>query len=552
MVDTNPDSNTGSSADPKGVIPREQAAAEMLRRQRARESLVEYARSIDIPGAPASDDPDAEVFKPVELSMAKHHIVILEAIQKCVTTANGRLMIFAPPGSAKSSYASVVTPVWCMSKWESYRIILASYASNIAEKHSRKARSLCRQPRASAIWPEKPTLSKDQKAIGNWSLSNGSEFMAAGILAGITGNRANGILIDDPVANREDADSETIREKTKDEYQDSIDSRLLPNGWVILIQTRWHQDDLAGGILPEDYAGQSGEILCRDGQVWTVLNIPARCEREDDPLGRTIGEYLWPEWFPREHWEIRENNPQGARTWAALFQQRPTVGKGLKFERDKVRWYDPDLKPGEPNGQPKVMQRNGATDNATKDADAQGRKDFTEHGIGGLSDIGDLVVLDWWYGQRTTDITVAASIALMQRHRPVRWAHESGPIEHAIMPAWLKAMREANPRVYVVFEPMASIKSKEIKLATLESWWAQGRVWLPLNRPWAERLVDQLANFPAGKYDDACDTLGLLARLLDRMVNSRVESEKRRAQLVPFTGAWLESTDQPERKIRYS
>lgn len=540
-------------ANAQAHVSPEQAAAEVLRRQRARDSLVEYARSIDIPGAPASDDQEGEVFKPIESSMAKHHIVILEAIQKCVTTNNGRLMIFAPPGSAKSSYASVVTPVWCMSKWENYRIILASYASNIAEKHSRKARSLCRQPRASAIWPEKPSLSKDQKAVGNWSLSNGSEFMAAGILAGITGNRANGILIDDPVANREGADSETIREKTKDEYQDSIDSRLLPNGWVILIQTRWHQDDLAGGILPEDYAGQSGEILCRDGQTWTVLNIPAESEHLDDPLGRQLGEFLWPEWFPETHWLLRKNNPQGARTWAALFQQRPTVGSGLKFERDKVRWYDPDIPPGQTGGLPDRLQRNGATDNATKDVTEKGHKDFTEHCIGGLAANGDLYVVDWWYGQKTTDITIAASIGLMQRHRPIRWAHEGGPIEKAVMPAWLKAMREAIPRVYVVFEPLTSIKSKEIKLATLEALWASGRVWLPLNRPWAERLVDQLCNFPAGKYDDACDALGLLARLLDKMLNARLESEKRRpVGPKPFTGDWLESSEQPEQKIRYS
>lgn len=539
-------------ADSPHHITQEEAAAEALRRQRACDSLVEYARSIDVPGAPASDDPEGEVFKPVESSMAVHHIKILEAIQKCVTTPNGRLMIFAPPGSAKSSYASVVTPVWCMSKWENYRIILASYASNIAEKHSRKARSLCRQPRASAIWPEKPSLSKDQKAIGNWSLSNGSEFMAAGILAGITGNRANGILIDDPVANREDADSETIREKTKDEYQDSIDSRLLPNGWVILIQTRWHQDDLAGGILPEGYAGQSGEILCRDGQVWTVLNIPAKCEHADDPLGRAIGEYLWPEWFPQAHWEIRENNPQGQRTWSALFQQRPTAGSGIKFGREHVRWYDPDVPIGTPGGLPKNLQLHGASDNATKDEDQKGHKDFTEHGVGGLSSAGDLYVVDWWYGQRTTDVTIAASIALMQRHHPLRWAHEGGPIEHAIMPAWVKAMRESNPRVFVLFESMPSIKNKAIKLSTLEAMWSAGRVWLPMNRPWAERLVDQLCNFPAGKYDDAADTLGLLARLLDKMLNARVESTKTRPQLKPFSPEWLEFQEQPDRKIRFS
>jgi len=526
-----------------------QAAAEVLRRQRARDSLVEYARSIDIPGAPANDNPDEEIFKPIETSLAKHHIVILEAIQKCVTTNNGRLMIFAPPGAAKSSYASVVTPAWCLSKWDGYRIILASYASQIAEKHSRKCRSLCRQQRQTSIWPSRPTLSTDQKAIGNWSLSNGSEFMAAGILAGITGNRANGILIDDPVAGREQADSETIREKTKDEYQDSIDSRLLPNGWVILIQTRWHQDDLAGGILPEDYKGESGDIVCRDGQTWTVLNIPARCEHADDPLGREIGEYLWKEWFPDTHWQLRENNPQGQRTWNALFQQRPTAGDGLEFKREQFRWYNPDIPVGTPGGLPAVrMRMYGASDVATK----ENKGDFTEHAIGGLDNNSDLYIKDWWYGQKTSDKWIEAMVALIARHRPMLWAHESGPIDHAVGPAIRRAMRENKPMpVYTKLTPMPSIKSKAIKLSTLQSWAAQGRVWLPINRPWAERLVDQLCNFPAGKYDDAADALGLLARLLDAMLTGTLESEHRKPQLVPFTTAWLEFEEQSDRKIRF-
>ena len=533
----------------------EQAAAEKLRRQRARDSLVEYARSIDIPGAPASVDPDNEIFKPVETSLALHHRVMLDAIQKTVTTPNGRLMIFAPPGSAKSSYASVVTPAWCMKKWDGYRIILASYASNIAEKHSRKCRALCRQPREIAIWPSRPTLSTDQKAIGNWSLSNGSEFMAAGILAGITGNRANGILIDDPVAGREEADSETIRNKTKEEYQDSVDSRLLPGGWIILIQTRWHEDDLAGGILPEDYKGQSGEILCRDGQVWTVLNIPAKCEHPDDPLGREIGEYLWSEWFPDSHWQLRENNPQGKRTWSALFQQRPKPGEGLKFTKEMFRRYDPDVAPGSHGGLPKYLTLNGASDNATKDADegSGSAADFTEHVVGGLDANNDLWVVDWWYGQKKTNFTIAAQIALAQRHKPLYWAHESGPIEHAIGPAVRRAMREAKPHpVFFILEPMPSIKSKAIKLMTLEAWAVAGRVWLPSNREWADRVIDQLCAFPTGRYDDACDALGLLARLVDKMVSGGLESSKPKPSLVPFTGAWLEFSDEPERKIRFS
>lgn len=535
-------------AQTEAQITPEQAAAELVRRRRARESLVEYARSVDIPGAPASDDPDGEIFKPVETSVALHHRVIMDAIQRTVEKPRGRLMIFAPPGSAKSSYASVVAPAWLMQKKPGYRIILASYALDIAVRHSRKARALCRQPRAQAVWPEPPKLSTDQKAADDWSLSNGSNFMAAGFQSGITGNRANGLLIDDPVKNREEADSETIREKVKEEFRESAKTRLIPGGWIILIQTRWHEEDLAGSILPEDYKGQSGPILCRDGQVWEVLNIPAKAEHPDDPLGREPGEYLWPEWFPPEHWAEFESDPQGKRTWAALFQQRPTNGEGLQFKREMFRRYDPSILPGLPGGPPKNLLLCGASDNASKD----GGGDYTEHAVGGLDANGDLYITDWWYGQKGTDVTIDASVALMARHRPIRWAHEAGPIDHAIGPALRKSMRERKPPIFTILEPMPSIKNKTIKLATLHAWAAAGRVWLPTGREWAERLIEQLCAFPAGRYDDGCDAAGLLARLLDKMVNARVESRETRPQLVPFTTAWLEHQDTPERSIRYS
>jgi hypothetical protein len=324
-------------------IARSQAAAEYLRRQRAQASLVEFSQAIDIPGVPVRDDDMNELFKPIESRVAVHHILTMGAIERTITRGSGRLMVFEPPGCAKSTYASVVAPTWVMGKFPGSRLILGSYATGIAAKQSRKARSICRQEGFTSIWDERPRLLDDQRAVDEWSLNNGSEFMAAGLLAGITGNRANGAIIDDPLANREQADSPTIRAKIHDEYIDTVQTRLLPHGWIILIMTRWHEEDLAGVILPENYNGESGMIKCRDGQTWEILSLQAKCEREDDPLGRKIGEYIWPDWFPVEHWAMWEGNPRAQRTWSALYQQRPAPFTGVHFNRDMFRMYDPDL-----------------------------------------------------------------------------------------------------------------------------------------------------------------------------------------------------------------
>ena len=335
-----------------------EAAAELLRRQRSRASLVEFSQSIDIPGVPLLDVTDAEdesgklinrfedqrvTYTPVETRIAIHHLKIMQAIQRCMEKPRGRTMIFAPPGSAKSTYGAVLAPAWGMGKWPGYQVILGSYATGIAVKQSRKVRSIARDPAYSALWPERPVLLEDQRAVDDWQLSNGSSMMAAGLLAGITGNRCDFLVLDDPVANREQADSAGLREKTYNEYIDTAMTRAKPKMSVLIIQTRWHEEDLSGSILPREYSGESGLIHCRDGQVWDVLCIPAEAEREDDVLGRAPGDFLWPEWFSREHWSTWRDNPRAARTWAALYQQRPAPFTGIHFNREMFKYYDPRL-----------------------------------------------------------------------------------------------------------------------------------------------------------------------------------------------------------------
>jgi predicted phage terminase large subunit-like protein len=236
-------------------------------------------------------------------------------------------MIFMPPGSAKSTYASVVAPTYLMGKIPDYRLILASYGSDLAKRHGRRARQIVGSIAFASMMG--CGLLAGNAAADEWALTNGSEYLARGILSGVTGNRAHGIVIDDPIKGREQADSPTIRDKTWQAYQDDLLTRLIPGGWVALIQTRWHEDDLAGRLLPKDYKGQSGLVRCQDGLDWEILNLPAECEQADDPLGRKIGEFLWPEWFDQGHWAIFKAQ---SRTWAALYQGRPRPDGGGIFK----------------------------------------------------------------------------------------------------------------------------------------------------------------------------------------------------------------------------
>ena len=166
-----------------------------------------------------------------------------------------------PPGSAKSTYGSVLFPPWFMAQSSGSNILASSHTTDLAEKWGRRIRNLI-EDHGPALGI---ALQHDNAAIGRWALTSGGEYYAAGVGVGIAGYRIDLAVIDDPIRNREDADSKLVREKTWDWYQSDVLPRVKPGGRIILIQTRWHQDDLAGRILNEMAAG---------GEEWEVVSLP--------------------------------------------------------------------------------------------------------------------------------------------------------------------------------------------------------------------------------------------------------------------------------------
>jgi predicted phage terminase large subunit-like protein len=233
-------------------------------------------------------------------------------------------MILMPPGSAKSTYASVVFPVWWFTQHPRSSIISASHSLSLAEYFSRRVRTLILKKQHYLGF----SIARDQRAIDAWTTSSGGDYLSVGIRGAITGRRADLVIIDDPIKSQAEAESGRQRDHIWDWYKSDVTTRLKPGGKVVLIMTRWHPDDLGGHLLEQ---AQS---------EWRVVRLPALAET-GDPLGRPVGAPLWPEW--EDHNALtRKRELIGERAWSALFQQMPLPSGGRLFSIDRITVVQPE------------------------------------------------------------------------------------------------------------------------------------------------------------------------------------------------------------------
>jgi hypothetical protein len=219
-----------------------------------------------------------------------------------------------------STYASILFPPWFLAQRSGLRIIGTSHGADLAETFSGKVRSLADE------YSNDLGYTLTDRNVGMWRTSNFGEYRAAGVGGSITGRRADCILIDDPVKDRKEAESETTRNDVWDWYRGVVLQRLVPGGRIILIQTRWHLDDLSGRLVELSKAG---------GDKWRVIKLPAIADAIDDPLGRRIGEALWPEWED-EAALARKHGAMGDYEWGAQFQQDPQPAGASFFKLDDL------------------------------------------------------------------------------------------------------------------------------------------------------------------------------------------------------------------------
>jgi predicted phage terminase large subunit-like protein len=425
-----------------------------------------------------------------------------------------RLMLLVPPRHGKSELASIRFPAWHLGHHPEHEVINCGYNMDLPMRFSRKVREQLRDKSYEAVFSA-AKLDPDSQSIEAWNTTMGGGFTAAGVGGGITGKGAHVLTVDDPIKNMEEADSVLIRESLWDWYWSTAYTRLAPGGGVLLIQTFWNDDDLAGRlqkqmihmegsdqfeIIKYPALAEEDEYLAPDGKIVRVN--PELNQSEEQPsdwvLLRPKGQALHPERYPTKMMESYRANMH-PRIWSALYQQNPVPDEGAYF---KAEWFRTE--PSAPMVRKRYLYQ--AWDFAIGEKQ---QNDFTV-GVTILQDERNyLHVLDVVRFKGDTFVIIEEILNMLSKwmlypDTPVTLGFEDGQIWRALEPVLKIRMAERN--LFPSYEVLKPLTDKLVRARALQGRMQQGRVMF-LEQDWYHGTRQELLRFPAGKHDDIVDAL---------------------------------------------
>ena len=480
-----------------------QAKEERALRQNARKNFLAFCQYLD---------PRYETPEHIQLLAAK-----LQQVAMYIASGGmrgiGRLMIMMPPQHGKSQIASRNFPTWLLGLLPDSRIILTSYAVDLATRHSRFIRDAVVSAEFQALFGSKSAkiypveLSSDSRSTESWDLARPYRggVKAAGVGGGITGLPAHLLIVDDPFKNREEAESQSRRDLVDDWYRSSARTRLRPNAAVVVFHTRWHPDDFSGRLMQRMLADPLAD-------QWEIVTLPALAldgypvdveaqhkKMRDgvylplkDALGRKPGAPLWPSAYS-ENWLLGTRAELGAYDFEALYQQSPFPKSGQKYKRD---WFKVISKL--PDGVHIVHAvRLWDKANSTKG-------DYTVGVLMAYCSDGFFYILDivrgQWSSYERDQKMLKTSISDRDTYGKVFIRHQQDPGSAG------KDSAEATNRLLmgfpVKFETVTG--DKATRSEPMESAFQGGMVYL-LQAAWNEPFIDECVAFDRGKYDDQVD-----------------------------------------------
>lgn len=445
----------------------------------------------------------------------RHTKLVCKYLQRIADGEQLALMIEMPPRHGKSMTVTESFPSFYLGKNPDKRVITASYSDSLAKKFGRKNKDKFKEFAGPLNDLE---LSKTNAAVKDWGIEGHSGGMlSTGIGGSITGHGADLMIIDDPIKNQQDASSETIREKIWDEWESTLSTRLHGGASVIVVMTRWHEDDIIGRLLKQG------------ARPWIRLRLPAVAEDETDLLHRKIGEVLCPELGYDEKWAEQKKNEVGSRTWASLYQQRPSPAGGHIFKRSWVKFYVPTV-------EMKVRLSLGddvAVMPAEFDIQVQSWDcTFKE------SDTSDYVAGHVW-GKKRADFYFLdrhhEKMGIVETMRAIQHMTDKWPSAKAKLiedKANGSAVIEMLSKKIAGIVPVNPKGGKEVRAQAVSPFWESGNVYVPhpLWKPWINEVLDEMQSFPNAVHDDDVDAMTQALVKLD----TKVKRERREGRKTGF------------------
>lgn len=471
-------------------------AGELLRRRKALDGMREFREYMK-----ATGELDYK-FVP-----AAHHLLLLDALEGLVNggaMVDGewmdykRLLIMMPPGGAKSTYCSIQFTNWYFAKFPDHNMLCASNTETLAENFNRRRRNVCLTEEWKQLSNTK--LSADQQGVGKFSSEAGGSITAAGVGTGILGVRSNLNLLDDPILNFEQSNSTTIMDKQWEWYQADFRSRLIPSGKELIVTTRFGKRDIPGRILDLIKSG--------DEKDWRVIRIPMECDTHDDPMGRKLGDRLWPEWFTQDQVDVNKRDTQ---RWMGMYQQIPMDESGVWVGPENIQIADvvPD----------KLTLVCGVDIALTV-----GGGDYTVFVVAGMSDKGDLYIVHVSREQVDVDQTCDKFFTLMAEYDITYFYIDDDNSSKMLQRLLIEKCKNRNKTVPLHVMPMRG-QDKEIRAAPLRGWFMQKRIFICKNSIWNNAFIAEAMDFPAVDHDDQIDALSLIGRQFTSIPKPTIKNE---------------------------
>jgi predicted phage terminase large subunit-like protein len=493
----------------------------------ARKSFLPFVQFL-MPHPEHDDDAAFSLYEP-----AKHHRLIAARLEQVATGKIKRLIINAPPRHGKSELATKKFPAWFLGIHPRKSVIVGTYNDTFAGDLGRAIRDCFEHPNYARVFPG-VSLRDSSASILSMETTPGGVLKAAGRGSSVTGRGGDLIIIDDPIKDRKEADSPTIRNSLWTWFTQVMRTRLMTeSGAIVLIQTRWHADDLVGRLTDPD----NDFYDPNEAAKWEVVDLPALAE-ENDVLGRKSGEALWPARFSAKHLESeRTLDPRG---FSALYQGRPALGAEAFFRAEDIQTFE------HASDIPELLRYYIASDHAISEKQ---NRDKTCIVVGGVDKDGVLWIKDVFWRQIPSHTQVETMLWYMRQYKPMFWWTEKTHINMVLGPFLRKRMAETQTYSTVMELPVQR-QDKQARAQSIKARMATGMVKFWRKAQWFYDAKREMLSFPYGQHDDFVDAVALLGIGMDQYTKPRAPV-KPEAEVRVGTLAWVkEQTRRQQRLLR--